>query len=300
MFIHRVGDEEVVECLDAETGCRPLAVQIRHRLRGSLRLQQRSALEPGDRRRRASTRWAPKASCTASTSRRGRWCGSETFAPSTRCRRTSSARHRRRSSKARLLIVNVGAPGGPCVVGLDTATRQGSVARRQGVGAELRVAGARGRARAAARVRLRRRRVRSADRRADVDRSGERQGGLLVSRGAAAATSRSTRRARSSSTTRCSSRRAIAPAARCSRFSPDFTHKVLWTTQEFGLHFNTPIYRDGYPVRLRRPQRTRCLAGLRRCGDGQSCVARDSASGTRRSAAARQPVEHLSRIAARG
>src|SRR6185295_14560508 len=28
--------------------------------------------------------------------------------------------------------------------------------------------------------------------------------------------------------------------------NPDFTHKVLWTTQEFGLHFNTPIHRDGY------------------------------------------------------
>ena len=27
---------------------------------------------------------------------------------------------------------------------------------------------------------------------------------------------------------------------------PDFTHRVLWTTQEFGLHFNTPIYKDGY------------------------------------------------------
>jgi outer membrane protein assembly factor BamB len=27
---------------------------------------------------------------------------------------------------------------------------------------------------------------------------------------------------------------------------PDFTPKVAWTTQEFGLHFNTPIYKDGY------------------------------------------------------
>ena len=27
---------------------------------------------------------------------------------------------------------------------------------------------------------------------------------------------------------------------------PDFTHQLLWTTQEFGLHFNTPIYKDGY------------------------------------------------------
>ena len=27
---------------------------------------------------------------------------------------------------------------------------------------------------------------------------------------------------------------------------PDFTHRRLWTTQEFGLHFNTPIYQDGF------------------------------------------------------
>ena len=26
---------------------------------------------------------------------------------------------------------------------------------------------------------------------------------------------------------------------------PDFTHRLLWTTQEFGLHFNTPVYREG-------------------------------------------------------
>jgi outer membrane protein assembly factor BamB len=27
---------------------------------------------------------------------------------------------------------------------------------------------------------------------------------------------------------------------------PDFTHRVVWTTQEFGLHWNTPIYRNGF------------------------------------------------------
>jgi len=27
---------------------------------------------------------------------------------------------------------------------------------------------------------------------------------------------------------------------------PDFTHRVVWTTQEFALHFNTAIYRGGY------------------------------------------------------
>jgi outer membrane protein assembly factor BamB len=27
---------------------------------------------------------------------------------------------------------------------------------------------------------------------------------------------------------------------------PDFTHRVVWTNEEIGLHFNTAIYRDGY------------------------------------------------------
>ncbi len=27
---------------------------------------------------------------------------------------------------------------------------------------------------------------------------------------------------------------------------PDFSHRVAWTTLEFGLHFNTPIHIDGY------------------------------------------------------
>ena len=27
---------------------------------------------------------------------------------------------------------------------------------------------------------------------------------------------------------------------------PDFTHRVAWTNEDLGLHFNTPIYQDGY------------------------------------------------------
>jgi outer membrane protein assembly factor BamB len=27
---------------------------------------------------------------------------------------------------------------------------------------------------------------------------------------------------------------------------PDFTHRQLWATPQFGLHFNTPVYKDGY------------------------------------------------------
>jgi len=36
--------------------------------------------------------------------------------------------------------------------------------------------------------------------------------------------------------------RSRGAAARTSRS----THRVVWTTQEFGLHFNTPIYKNGY------------------------------------------------------
>lgn len=27
---------------------------------------------------------------------------------------------------------------------------------------------------------------------------------------------------------------------------PDFSHKVLWTVRDFGMHFATPVYKDGY------------------------------------------------------
>ena len=50
VFIHRAGDEEIVECLHPETGG-GVAVSVRHGVRGPLRVQQRPALEPGHRRR---------------------------------------------------------------------------------------------------------------------------------------------------------------------------------------------------------------------------------------------------------
>ena len=80
-----------------------------------------------------------------------------------------------------LLIVNVGAPGGPCVVGLDKAT--GREVWRAGTewGPSYASPVPAIDPRPAPRVRLRRRRVRSASRRADVDRPGERPGRLRVS-----------------------------------------------------------------------------------------------------------------------
>ena len=46
--------------------------------------------------------------------------------------------------------------------------------------------------------------------------------------------------------TRCSSRQAIAPAARSSICLPDGKHTVAWTSHEIGTHFNTAVRKDGY------------------------------------------------------
>ena len=51
VFLHRLGDEEIVECLHAGDGRDALAVPLSDRLRRSLRIQQRPAIEPGHRRR---------------------------------------------------------------------------------------------------------------------------------------------------------------------------------------------------------------------------------------------------------
>ena len=51
VFLHRVGNEEIVECLHAETGATQLAIPLSHRFRRSLRIQQRPAIESGHRRR---------------------------------------------------------------------------------------------------------------------------------------------------------------------------------------------------------------------------------------------------------
>ena len=114
------------------------------------------------------------------------------------------------------------------------------------MGTELCLACSGGDPRQASGVRICGRRVRSADRRADVDRPGDGARRFRLSMAQPQLMSRSTRPAPWSSATRCSSPRVTAPAARSSRCRPDFTHKVVWTTQEFGLHFNTAIHRGGY------------------------------------------------------
>ena len=114
------------------------------------------------------------------------------------------------------------------------------------MGAELCLAGPGDHPRSASRFRLRRRGVSTSGWRSSLDRAS--RPGLSISRCPIGAepTSRSTLLARLSSATMCSSRRAIAQVVSLVEVLPDFTHRVVWTTQDFALHFNTPIYCDGY------------------------------------------------------
>ena len=150
VFIHRLGDEEIVECLHPETGCEPLAVSIsapRSRIATAtttVRGRARSSTAT------ASTRWAPKGSCTASNSASGKVVWKRDLRAEYKVPQDFFGTASTPLVEGRLLIVNVGAPGGPCVVGLDKATGTRGVARGQGVGPELRVARAGGRCTASA------------------------------------------------------------------------------------------------------------------------------------------------------
>ena len=203
--------------------------------------------------------------------------------------------------EGRLLIVNVGAPGGPCVVGLDTATGRKCGARATEWGPSY-----------ASPVPA----TMHGKRRVFVFAGGESEpptGGLMSIDPATGRVdfafpwrSRTFESVNASCPVVFDNKVFISASYRTGsalvEVRPDFTHRVVWTTQEFGLHFNTAIYRDGYLVRVRRPQRTGCLAGVRRRGNGKSRVAGDS--GVDRDARVgdgrRQIVGHLPWIAAGG
>src|SRR2546425_57645 len=145
----------------------------------------------------------------------------------------------------RLLIVNVGAPGGPCVVGFDKAN-----------GREVWRAGKEWGPSYASPVPA----VVHGKRRVFVFAGGESEpptGGLMSIDPATGKVdfafpwrSRSHESVNASCPVVFDNRVFVSASYRTGgallEVQPDFKHKVLWTTAEFGLHFNTPIYRDGY------------------------------------------------------
>ncbi len=145
----------------------------------------------------------------------------------------------------KLLIVNVGAPGGPCVVGLDKAS-----------GREVWRAGTEWGPSYASPVPA----IVHGRRRVFVFAGGESTpptGGLLSidpANGRVDFTfpwrSRSFESVNASCPVVFDNKIFISASYRTGgallEIRPDFTHRVLWTTQEFGLHWNTPIYRNGF------------------------------------------------------
>jgi outer membrane protein assembly factor BamB len=147
--------------------------------------------------------------------------------------------------EGRLLIINVGAPGGPCVVGLDKAT-----------GREAWRAGKEWGPSYASPVPA----VVHGQRRVFVFAGGESSpptGGLMSidpSTGRMDFSfpwrSRTYESVSASSPVVFDNKVFLSASYRTGsaflEVRPDFTHRVVWTTQDFGLHFNTAIHRNGY------------------------------------------------------
>jgi outer membrane protein assembly factor BamB len=243
-FLHRVADEEIVECLHAESGAKQW--QFRY---------------PTDFEDRYGYNNGPRSSPVID--------GDQVFAVGAQgqlhCLNMQTGRQIWRRHLASdykvpqdffgtastplveqsLLILNVGAPGGPCVVALDKTT-----------GREVWRAGKEWGPSYASPVPA----TVQGKRRVFVFAGGESTpptGGLLSIDPANGRIdfafpwrSRSYESVNASCPVVFDNKVFISASYRTGgalvEVRPDFTHRVVWTTQEFGLHFNTPIYRNGY------------------------------------------------------
>jgi outer membrane protein assembly factor BamB len=244
VFIHRVGDEEIVECLQSETGMR--LWQFRY----STSFEDRYGYNNGPRSSpvidgdRVYTMGAEgKLHCLELASGKVLW------------KRDVRAEYRVPQDffgtastplvEGKLLIVNVGAPRGPCVIGLDTTTgrevwragREWGPSYASPVPATL-----------------------HGQRRVFVFAGGESTpptGGLMSIDPATGRVdfsfpwrSRSFESVNASCPVVFDNKVFVSASYRAGgalvEVRPDFTHRVVWTTQEFALHFNTPIHRDGF------------------------------------------------------
>jgi outer membrane protein assembly factor BamB len=244
VFIHRLANQEIVECLHPETGT------IYWQFRYATAFEDRYGYNNGPRsspvmdEERVYTMGAEGSlHCLALGSGRIVW------------KRDLRAEYGVRQDffgtastpliEGRLLIVNVGAPGGPCVVGFDRST-----------GREVWRAGTKWGPSYASPVPA----VVHGKRRVFVFAGGESDppsGGLMSIDPATGHLdfefpwrSRSRESVNASCPVVFGDRVFISASYRTGsalvEVRPDFTHKVVWTTQDFGLHFNTAIYRDGY------------------------------------------------------
>ena len=244
MYIYRVGDQEIVECLDALTGV------SRWQFKYGTVFEDRYGYNNGPRSSpvidggRVYTMGAEgKLHCLELASGKVIWkkdLRADYKVPQDFFGTASTP-----LVEGRLLIVNVGAPGGPCVVAMDTATGKDVWRAGNAWGPSY-----------ASPVPA----VVHGQRRVFVFAGGESDpptGGLMSIDPANGKVdfsfpwrSRSYESVNASCPVVFDNKVFISASYRTGgallQIDPDFSHKVLWTTQEFGLHFNTPIYRDGY------------------------------------------------------
>jgi outer membrane protein assembly factor BamB len=243
VFLHRVGDEEIVECLHAETGA------VHWRFRYPTDFEDRYGYNNGPRAspvidgERVYTAGAQgQLHCLDLASGRLLWkrdTAKEYRVPQDFFGTASTPLVDRQ-----LIIVNVGAPRGPCVVGFDKAT-----------GREVWRAGSEWGPSYASPVPA----VVHGRRRVFVFAGGESRpptGGLMSIDPVDGRVdfafpwrSRTYESVNASCPVVFDNKVFVSASYRAGgalvEIRPDFSHRVLWTTQEFALHFNTAIYKDG-------------------------------------------------------
>jgi outer membrane protein assembly factor BamB len=244
VFVHRAGDEEFVECLHAETGAG------RWRFRYPTDFEDRYGYNNGPRSSpvidegRVYTVGAQgQLHCLELET--GKLIWKRNFAADYKVPQDFFGTASTPLIEGGLLIANVGAPGGACVVGFDKST-----------GKETWRAGKEWGPSYASPIPA----VIHGRRRVMVFAGGESEppsGGLLSidpSNGRIDFTfpwrSRSYESVNASCPVAFDNKVLVSASYRTGsallEVRPDFTHRVVWQTQEFGFHFNTPIHRDGY------------------------------------------------------
>ena len=244
VFLHRLANEEIVECLHPETGAN------RWRFRYATAFEDRYGYNNGPRSspvidgERVYTMGAEgKLHCLELASGKLMWRLdlAATYKVPQEFFGTASTP----LVEGQLLIVNVGAPGGPTVAAFDKAT-----------GREVWRAGTVWGPSYASPVPA----VVHGRRRVFVFAGGESSppaGGLMSIDPATGRTdfafpwrSRNVESVNASCPVVFDNKVFISASYRTGgallEVLPDFTHRVAWTTQEFALHFNTAIHRDGY------------------------------------------------------
>src|SRR4030095_6097108 len=244
VFIHRVGNEEVIECMDAETGAGKWQFKY-----GTV-FEDRYGYNNGPRSSpvidgtRVYTMGAEgKLHCLDIASGKVIW--KHDLRVDYKVPQDFFGTAGTPLVEGQLLIVHVGAPGGPCVVAFDKST-----------GKEVWRAGKEWGPSYASPIPA----VVHGKRRVFVFAGGESEpptGGLMSIDPATGKVdfsfpwrSRSYESVNASCPVIFDNKVFVSASYRTGgalvEIRPDFTHRVVWTTQEFGLHWNTPIYRDGY------------------------------------------------------